>query len=149
MITNNFARRHNGPNPEQTQKMLETIGVKSMDELIEKTVPAAIRLPKPMDLPEAMNEYQYLNHLHELASKNQVFRSYIGMGYYNCITPAVITRNILENPGWYTSYTPYQAEISQGRLEALLNYQTMVADMTGLPLANASLWTKARPLPKP
>ena len=139
MITNNFARRHNGPNPEQTQKMLETIGVKSMDELIEKTVPAAIRLPKPMDLPEAMNEYQYLNHLHELASKNQVFRSYIGMGYYNCITPAVITRNILENPGWYTSYTPYQAEISQGRLEALLNYQTMVADMTGLPLANASL----------
>ncbi|MDE6493356.1 MAG: aminomethyl-transferring glycine dehydrogenase [Bacteroidales bacterium] len=139
MITDNFARRHNGPNPEQTQKMLQTIGVKSMDELIEKTVPAAIRLSKPLDLPPAMNEYQYLNHLHQIAGKNQVFRSYIGLGYYNCITPAVITRNILENAGWYTSYTPYQAEISQGRLEALLNYQTVIANMTGLPLTNASL----------
>ncbi len=139
MITNNFARRHNGPAPEQTRTMLQVIGVDSMDELIEKTVPARIRLPKPLDLPPAMNEYEYLNHLHALAAKNQVFRSYIGMGYYNCITPAVITRNILENPGWYTSYTPYQAEISQGRLEALLNYQTMVGDMTGLPLVNASL----------
>ena len=139
MITNNFARRHNGPSPEQTEKMLSVIGVKSLDELIEKTVPSAIRLPQPLDLPAAMTEYEYLGHLHELAALNQVFRSYIGMGYYRSITPAVITRNILENPGWYTAYTPYQAEISQGRLEALLNYQTMVSDMTGLPLTNASL----------
>ena len=139
MITNNFARRHNGPNAEQTQKMLSVIGVKSLDELIDKTVPSAIRLTQPMDLPMPMTEYEYLNHLHALAAQNQIFRSYIGMGYYGTITPAVITRNILENPGWYTSYTPYQAEISQGRLEALLNYQTMVADMTALPLVNASL----------
>lgn len=139
MITNNFTRRHIGPTLEQTQQMLRVIGVSSMEELISKTVPEAIRLPRPLNLPEAMNEYEYLNHLHSIADKNQIFRSYIGMGYYNSITPAVITRNILENPGWYTSYTPYQAEISQGRLEALLNYQTMVSDMTGLPLTNASL----------
>ncbi|MEG1499237.1 MAG: aminomethyl-transferring glycine dehydrogenase [Bacteroidales bacterium] len=143
MITNNFACRHIGPNQEQTTKMLKTIGVSNMDELIDKTVPESIRLKKSLDLPIGLNEYEYLNHLKTLASKNKIYRSYIGQGYYNCITPTVITRNILENPGWYTSYTPYQAEISQGRLEALLNYQTVIVDMTGLPLTNASLLDEA------
>lgn len=119
--------------------MLEKIGVKSLDQLIEETVPSAIRMKKPLDLPEGINELQFLRHLKQLGSKNKVYRSYIGLGYYNTITPGVIIRNILENPGWYTSYTPYQAEISQGRLEALLNFQTMVSDLTGLPIANASL----------
>lgn len=114
-----------------------------MEELISKTVPAAIRLKTPLNLPEGMNEYEYLGHLRSLACKNEVYKTYIGRGYYNCITPAVIQRNILENPGWYTSYTPYQAEISQGRLEALLMYQTMVVDLTGLPLTNASLLDEA------
>ncbi|MEG2177479.1 MAG: aminomethyl-transferring glycine dehydrogenase [Bacteroidales bacterium] len=143
MITNNFVSRHNGPDAAQTQKMLKVIGVASMEELIAKTVPTAIRLKKPLDLPEGMNEYEYLNHIRALGSKNKIFRTYIGQGYYNSITPAVITRNILENPGWYTSYTPYQAEISQGRLEALLNYQTLILDMTGMSLTNASLLDEA------
>jgi glycine dehydrogenase len=119
--------------------MLKTIGLSSVDELIDQTVPAAIRLKKPLNLPGGLNEMEYLNHLRKLASKNKIYRTYIGMGYYNTITPGVIQRNMLENPGWYTSYTPYQAEISQGRLEALLNFQTMVSDLTGLPIANASL----------
>ena len=143
MLSNNFACRHNGPNAEETAKMLKNIGVSSMDELIEKTVPAAIRLKKPLNLPAGMNEYEYLNHLRSLGQKNKAFKTYIGQGYYNTITPAVIQRNILENPGWYTSYTPYQAEISQGRLEALMVFQTMIVDLTGMPLTNASLLDEA------
>lgn len=144
MTSYNFASRHNGVSKEaDVKKMLETIGVSSMDELIEKAVPAAIRLKEPMPLPEGMSEYQFLNHCRSLAQKNKLYRTYIGMGYYGTITPAVIMRNVFENPGWYTSYTPYQTEISQGRLQALMNYQTMIADMTGMPLSNASLLDEA------
>ncbi len=139
MITDNFVCRHNGPNTSETRAMLEKIGVQSLDQLIDETVPSSIRMDKPMDLPKGMNEYEFLNHLKEVAAKNQIYKSFIGMGYYNTITPGVILRNILENPGWYTAYTPYQAEISQGRLEALLNFQTMICSLTGLPIANASL----------
>ncbi len=144
MITNNFAPRHNGVSKEaEVEKMLKVIGVSSMDELIDKTVPAAIRTGKPLPLPDGINEYEFLNHCRDLARKNKLFRTYIGMGYYGTIVPAVIMRNVFENAGWYTSYTPYQTEISQGRLEALMNYQTMVADMTGMPLSNASLLDEA------
>ncbi|NQV02604.1 MAG: aminomethyl-transferring glycine dehydrogenase [Bacteroidia bacterium] len=139
MITNNFVYRHNGPNATEIKAMLEKIGVSSLDQLIAETVPSSIRLSEPMNLPEGLNEYQFLTHLKEVAAKNKLFKSFIGMGYYNTITPGVVLRNILENPGWYTSYTPYQAEISQGRLEALLNFQTMICSLTGLPIANASL----------
>lgn len=138
-LTNNFINRHNGPRAHEIAEMLAVTGVASLDQLIDETIPSAIRLPKPLNLPTAMNEYEYLAHLKHLGSKNRIFKSYIGQGYYNTITPGVIQRNILENPGWYTSYTPYQAEISQGRLEALLIYQTMISDLTGMPLANASL----------
>lgn len=134
-----FEDRHIAPNASDTQKMLETIGVNSIDQLIEETVPAKIRLKKSMELPAAKSEFDYLKDLKITASKNKVFKSYIGQGYYDCITPGVIQRNILENPGWYTQYTPYQAEIAQGRLQALLNYQTMVMDLTGMEIANASL----------
>ncbi len=143
MITNNFIDRHNGPRKEQVQAMLESIGVSTIDELIDQTIPEAIRMGKPLNLPEGMNEYEYLDHIKKIASKNRIFKTYIGLGYYNTITPGVIQRNVLENPGWYTSYTPYQAEISQGRLEALLNFQTMIADLTGLPLTNSSLLDEA------
>ena len=143
MITNNFINRHNGIDEVETELMLKAIGVDSLDQLINETVPASIRLPKPLNLPAGLNEFEYLNHIKTLASQNKVFKTYIGMGYYNTITPGVILRNIFENPGWYTSYTPYQAEISQGRLEALLTYQTMVTDLTGMPLANASLLDEA------
>jgi glycine dehydrogenase len=144
MITNNFLHRHIGPTAVEQAEMLKTIGVKSMDELIEKTIPAKIRLQKPLNLPaKGMNEFEYLNHIKAIASKNKLFRSFIGMGYYSSITPAPILRNVLENPGWYTAYTPYQAEISQGRLEALLNYQTMIMDLTAMPISNASLLDEA------
>ena len=144
MKSNNFASRHNGVSKDaEMEKMLQTIGVKTLDELIDKTVPAAIRTNKALPLPEGISEYEFLNHCRDLAKKNKLFRTYIGMGYYGTITPAVIMRNVFENAGWYTSYTPYQTEISQGRLEALMNYQTMVADMTGLPLSNASLLDEA------
>jgi len=139
MITNDFIGRHNGPCRQEVEKMLETIGVSSMEELISKTIPASIRLANPLSLPAGLNEYEYLKHIRQIAAKNKIYKSFIGMGYYNTITPGVILRNILENPGWYTAYTPYQAEISQGRLEALLNFQTMVSDLTGMPIANASL----------
>lgn len=139
IIKDKFVNRHNGPSEEEKQNMLNIIGVKSMDELIEKTIPHAIRLPKPLDLPDGMTEGEYLQAVRALMSKNKNYKSYIGMGYYNTYTPAVILRNIFENPGWYTSYTPYQAEISQGRIEALLNYQTMVSSLTAMPLANASM----------
>ena len=134
-----FQRRHNGPNAADKTKMLQTIGIASLDDLIDKTVPSGIRLAEELTTPAAISEFEYLNELKAVAAKNKVFKTYIGQGYYNTITPSVILRNVFENPGWYTQYTPYQAEISQGRLESLLNFQTMVTDLTGLPLANASL----------
>ena len=144
MISNNFVSRHNGVSKSSDeQKMLKEIGVASMDELIDKAVPAAIRLKEPMPIPDGMNEYEFLNHVRSLAKKNKVYKTYIGMGYYGTITPSVIQRNVFENAGWYTAYTPYQTEISQGRLEALMTYQTMVADMTHMPMANASLLDEA------
>jgi glycine dehydrogenase len=138
-----FARRHIGPTEGDASAMLETLGVGSLDELIAETIPSSIRLAAPLALPEALSEAEALAALRSLALRNEVFRSFIGMGYSGCHLPAVIRRMILENPGWYTQYTPYQAEIAQGRLEALLNFQTMVADLTGLPLANASLLDEA------
>ncbi|WGV27939.1 aminomethyl-transferring glycine dehydrogenase [Halotia branconii] len=138
-----FTQRHIGIDSNDIQQMLDVLGFTSLDALIEQTVPQAIRLNKPLQLPEAQSEYAALAKLKRIAAKNQVCRSYIGMGYYDCITPAVISRNILENPGWYTAYTPYQPEIAQGRLEALLNFQTMIIDLTGLEIANASLLDEA------
>lgn len=144
MITSDkFVDRHNGPRESDVKAMLDKIGVVSVDELIDRTIPAAIRLKQPLRLPSGMSEYQYHRHLRSIASKNKIFKTYIGLGYYNTIVPPVIQRNILENPGWYTAYTPYQAEISQGRLEALLNFQTMVMDLTGMEIANASLLDEA------
>jgi glycine dehydrogenase len=143
IITDKFVDRHNGPRARDITAMLEKIGASSVDELIAQTVPAAIRLKKPLDLPSAMTEFQYHKHLRSVAAKNKVFKTYIGLGYYNTIIPAVVQRNVLENPGWYTAYTPYQAEISQGRLEALLNFQTMIMDLTGMEIANASLLDEA------
>jgi len=139
MNTDSFALRHIGPRKEDLQKMLNLVGAKTMEELIDQTIPDDIRLEKKITLDKAMSEQQYLEHIGDLATKNQVFKTYIGLGYHQAITPPVIQRNILENPGWYTAYTPYQAEIAQGRLEALLNYQTMITDLTGMELANASL----------
>ncbi len=138
-----FVRRHIGPSREDAAQMLKLLGYSSLDALIDAAVPAQIRLKRPLQLPAARSEHEVLAELKAIASQNQVYRSYIGMGYYDCITPAVIQRNVLENPGWYTQYTPYQAEISQGRLEALLNFQTMVADLTGMKIANASLLDEA------
>jgi len=134
-----FSRRHIGNNETETRKMLSAVGVQSMEELLEKVLPAAIRNPENLNVTEAVSEQEYLSLIHEIARQNLVFKNYIGQGYYETITPSVIRRNIFENPGWYTQYTPYQAEISQGRLESLLNFQTMISDLTGLPLANASL----------
>ena len=134
-----FSQRHIGPNTTQVNEMLQAIGVQSIDELIDQTVPNNIRLPRPLKLEHPLSEQKFLEHIHNLGSKNKVFKSYIGMGYHPSNLPAVIQRNILENPGWYTAYTPYQAEIAQGRLEALLNFQTMITDLTGMELANASL----------
>ncbi len=142
-MSNEFQARHIGPNAADTAAMLQTIGVASLDQLIEETVPANIRLKHTLTVGEPMSEYDYLEMLKEKARKNKVCKNYIGQGYYNTITPGVIQRNIFENPGWYTQYTPYQAEIAQGRLEALLNFQTMIADLTGLPIANASLLDEA------
>lgn len=138
-----FRNRHIGPNAQETERMLKVIGVDSVDALIDQTVPAAIRLSKPIELCEPLSEHKFLTDLRSIASENRIFKSYIGMGYYDTLTPTVILRNILENPGWYTQYTPYQAEIAQGRLESLLNFQTMVIDLTGLPIANASLLDEA------
>src|SRR6056297_3053480 len=123
MITDNFILRHNGPQNGDIGKMTSRIGVQSVDELIDQTLPRPIRLNKKLNLPQGLNEYEYINHLKHLGKSNSIYKTYIGMGYYNTITPGVIQRNILENPGWYTAYTPYQAEISQGRLEGLLNFQ--------------------------
>ena len=134
-----FQDRHIAPNAEDTAAMLHTVGVSSIDELIEQTVPQKIRLKQPLNLPKAKSEIEYLTSLKQTASLNKVFKSYIGQGYYDTLTPGVILRNVMENPGWYTQYTPYQAEIAQGRLQALLNFQTMVIDLTGMEIANASL----------
>ena len=134
-----FQARHIGVNEATTREMLSTIGTSSIDELIEKTIPASIRLKIPLQEPVPQGEFEYLQELKTVAAKNQLFKNYIGQGYYGTITPSVILRNIFENPGWYTQYTPYQAEISQGRLESLLNFQTLVTDLTALPIANASL----------
>ena len=133
-----FTARHIGPNTADTQEMLSAIGVNAMDELIDKTVPSSIRMQAPLNLPAGMSEHEYLAHIKDVSLKNKLFKSYIGQGYYDTITPSVILRNVFENPGWYTQYTPYQAEISQGRLESLLNFQTMLSDLTALPIANAS-----------
>ena len=138
-----FARRHIGPSNKDVEAMLGTLGVSSLEDLIDATIPESIRLRAPLNIPEERGEYELQGEMRRMADRNRVFRSFLGMGFYDCITPPVIQRNILENPGWYTQYTPYQSEIAQGRLEALLNFQTMVADLTGLPLANASLLDEA------
>jgi len=138
-----FVCRHNGSNARETGEMLAVMGFKSLDELVDAAVPKPIRSHQKLNLPPAKSEFEALAELKRIASANKVFRSFIGQGYYDCITPAVIQRNVLENPGWYTQYTPYQAEISQGRLEALLNFQTVVSDLTGLDIANASLLDEA------
>ena len=139
MSTDNFTARHLGPRNEDIELMLGKIGLSSIDELIKQTIPANIINPEPLDLPEGLSEFAYLNYIRSIAAKNKIYNTYIGLGYYNTITPSVILRNIFENPSWYTSYTPYQAEISQGRLEALLNFQTAVTSLTGMEIANSSL----------
>jgi glycine dehydrogenase len=139
MSIQKFSDRHIGPRDTDINQMLTDIGVNSIDELISQTIPSKIRLKNELNLSEPLTEFEYLNHIKTLSHKNKVFKSYIGLGYYNTILPSVIKRNIFENPGWYTAYTPYQAEISQGRLEALLNFQTMVLDLTGMEITNASL----------
>jgi glycine dehydrogenase len=138
-----FTHTHIGIDENETNEMLKTVGVNSIDELIDKTVPSSIRMKHELSLPDAMSEHEYLQHIKNISLKNKIFKNYIGQGYYDTITPSVILRNVFENPGWYTQYTPYQAEISQGRLESLLNFQTMVSDLTGLPIANASLLDEA------
>ena len=138
-----FEGRHIAPQGQDVPEMLKTIGVESHDQLIAETIPSKIRLKAPLNLPPALSEAGYLNRLKQMASKNKVFKSYIGQGYYDVITPAVILRNVFENPGWYTQYTPYQAEIAQGRLQALLNFQTAIIDLTGMEIANASLLDEA------
>ena len=143
MNTNLFENRHIGPDNKEIEKMLSTVKVETLDQLISETVPGNIHLKEELDLAPAMSEYEYLAHIKQLSEKNKVFKSYIGMGYHEAIVPSVIQRNILENPGWYTAYTPYQAEIAQGRLEALLNFQTMICDLTGMEIANASLLDEA------
>jgi glycine dehydrogenase len=143
MKTDSFALRHIGPNESDLAKMFKTIGVESMDQLIYETIPTDIRLKDALDLPFAMSEYEFTNHIAKLGNKNKVFQSYIGLGYNQAIIPAVIQRNVFENPGWYTAYTPYQAEIAQGRLEAILNFQTMVIELSGMEIANASLLDEA------
>lgn len=139
MKTDVFASRHIGIREEDLQHMLKTVSVENLEQLIFETIPAEIRLKRPLDLEAPMSEHEFLSHIEELSKKNKVFKSYIGLGYHESLTPSVIKRNILENPGWYTAYTPYQAEIAQGRLEALLNFQTVITDLTGMELANASL----------
>lgn len=141
--SDSFVRRHIGPTPAERDAMLRTLGVRDLDALVDEAIPADIRLRRPLALPPGESEFEYLQHLRRVAAENRVFRSYIGMGYYGCITPPVIQRGILENPGWYTPYTPYQAEIAQGRLEALLIFQTMVTDLTGMEVATASLLDEA------
>jgi len=143
MASDKFVMRHIGPRDHEIQEMLNVLGVSTLDELMNQTVPENIRLKQPLKLEDGLTERQYFRKILALAAQNKVYNTYIGMGYYDTITPAVILRNVLENPVWYTSYTPYQAEISQGRLEALLNFQTMVCDLTGMEMANAGLLDEA------
>src|SRR5437867_4294410 len=138
-----FQERHIRPSAEDEAAMLQALGYDSLEAFIDAVVPADIRLRAPLRIPEARSEQEALETLRQLAAQNQVFRSYLGMGYHDCFTPTVIQRNVLENPGWYTAYTPYQAEIAQGRLEALLNFQTMILDLTGMEITNASLLDEA------
>ncbi|HEY0810744.1 MAG TPA: hypothetical protein VGD49_11315, partial [Longimicrobiales bacterium] len=141
--TDRFVNRHIGPTEAEIRDMLQTIGYDSLDSFIDTVIPEGIRFKKKLKLPAAITEYEALQELRDIARQNRVARSYLGMGYHDCITPSVIQRKILENPSWYTAYTPYQAEIAQGRLEALLNFQTVCIDLTGLPIANASLLDEA------
>ena len=134
-----FARRHIGPQGEERREMLDSLGYQTLDELIADIVPADIRMQDSLDLPAAKSETEALEELRSILRKNKLLKTFIGQGYYGTITPSVILRNVLENPGWYTAYTPYQPEIAQGRLEMLMNFQTMVSSLTGLPVANASL----------
>ena len=134
-----FERRHNGPSTKEEAEMLKTVGAGSIKELIEQTIPSNIRSTKPLKVGEGLSEVEALDRLQKIVSTNKVLKSYIGMGYYNTITPPTILRNIIQNPGWYTPYTPYQAEISQGRMESLVNYQTMICELTAMPIAQASL----------
>ena len=143
MYSDKFISRHIGPRETDIDSMLSTVGVSSIDELIEQTIPSDILAKEPLKLSEPMSEYEYLNYIKDIASKNKIYKTYIGMGYYNTVVPSVILRNVFENPSWYTSYTPYQAEISQGRLEALLNFQTMIISLTGMDIANSSLLDEA------
>ena len=138
-----FQSRHIGPDAEETAAMLKAVGASSLDGLIDEAIPSRIRLKAPLKLPDGQSEHHFLKELRATAGRNQIARSFIGYGYYDTITPSVILRNVLENPGWYTPYTPYQAEIAQGRLESLLNFQTMVTDLTGMEVANASLLDEA------
>src|SRR5580698_6257396 len=138
-----FSTRHIGPDPTERDAMLKATGAVSLDALVEEAIPQRIRLLKPLQVPPGQSEYEFLRDLRTLAAHNQIFKSYLGLGYSDCVTPSVILRNVLENPGWYTPYTPYQAEIAQGRLEGLLNFQTMVCDLTGMQVANASLLDEA------
>jgi glycine dehydrogenase len=138
-----FSQRHIGPDALDQEKMLKVLGVPTLDALIEQIVPASIRLKAPLEIGEADSEVEFLDKLGETASKNELLTTCIGMGYYDCVTPPVILRNVFENPGWYTQYTPYQAEIAQGRLESLFNFQSMIVDMTGFEIANASLLDEA------
>src|SRR5580693_1649120 len=138
-----FSTRHIGPDLAERDQMLKATGAKSLDALMEEAIPRRIRLPHKLRLPAGQSEYEFLRELRALASQNKIFKSYLGLGYSDCITPSVILRNVLENPGWYTPYTPYQAEMAQGRLEGLLNFQTVVRDLTGMEVANASLLDEA------
>ncbi len=139
----NFVERHLGVDSKQISEMLKSIGFSSLESFIQAVVPKSIQSKKLLDLPKGLSEDEALKKLKSIAAENQIYRNFIGMGYYNCIIPGVIQRNIFENPGWYTQYTPYQAEISQGRLEALINFQTLISDLTGLPVSNASLLDEA------
>ena len=143
MRNESFSQRHLGSGMKETKTMLDTLGLKSIDHLVKKTIPDSILAKIPLRLPEGIEENAFLKDMKEISSKNKLFKTYIGQGYYNTLLPPVIQRNILENPGWYTSYTPYQAEISQGRLEALLNFQTVIMELTGMEMANASLLDEA------
>ncbi|MES1254816.1 MAG: glycine dehydrogenase (aminomethyl-transferring), partial [Acidobacteriota bacterium] len=138
-----FSSRHIGPRPAERDVMLRAIGAQSIDALMDEVIPVQIRLAAPLAIPAGLSEHAFLDELRQIAGRNQVFKSYIGLGYADCVTPSVIVRNVLENPGWYTPYTPYQAEIAQGRLEALLNFQTVVRDLTAMEVANASLLDEA------
>src|SRR5262245_38713170 len=138
-----FQSRHIGPGEGDLDEMLKVVGAPSIEGLMDEAIPDRIRLQQPLDVPPGVSEYQYLEDLRRVASRNQIFKSFIGLGYSDCVTPSVIQRNVIENPGWYTPYTPYQAEIAQGRLEGLLNFQTMVRDLTGMEIANASLLDEA------